>query len=223
MSSEREPAESERLAEAEPELRVQYLCEAAQGWHAAGAHERAAQLFERAVAAEGHALRDERAAYARFLVDVGETDRAATVLEQLWRSRDLDGSAYYDAGTLCEDGFGAPEAALRWYTSGIVRLAGPTGNGGADDAWIELLVGSRRSVRARLGEPTDEWDELWDTSVDNARQRENTASQAAEQHEDSLPRRRDGRPSRSVGRNDPCECGSGRKYKRCCGAPRAVT
>lgn len=22
---------------------------------------------------------------------------------------------------------------------------------------------------------------------------------------------------RSVGRNDPCPCGSGRKYKRCCG------
>jgi SEC-C motif len=22
------------------------------------------------------------------------------------------------------------------------------------------------------------------------------------------------------GRNDPCWCGSGRKYKRCCGAPR---
>jgi uncharacterized protein len=22
-----------------------------------------------------------------------------------------------------------------------------------------------------------------------------------------------------IGRNDPCPCGSGRKYKRCCGAP----
>jgi len=27
------------------------------------------------------------------------------------------------------------------------------------------------------------------------------------------------RPARNVGRNDPCPCGSGRKYKKCCGAP----
>jgi uncharacterized protein len=40
-----------------------------------------------------------------------------------------------------------------------------------------------------------------------------------------LARRRDGlkgalaeRPTRKVGRNDPCPCGSGKKYKRCCGA-----
>jgi uncharacterized protein len=30
------------------------------------------------------------------------------------------------------------------------------------------------------------------------------------------------RPDRSVGRNDPCPCGSGRKFKKCCGAPGAV-
>ena len=27
------------------------------------------------------------------------------------------------------------------------------------------------------------------------------------------------RPERKVGRNDPCPCGSGRKYKKCCGRP----
>src|SRR5436190_938978 len=26
-------------------------------------------------------------------------------------------------------------------------------------------------------------------------------------------------PARRAGRNDPCPCGSGRKYKRCCGQP----
>ena len=25
-----------------------------------------------------------------------------------------------------------------------------------------------------------------------------------------------------IGRNDPCPCGSGRKYKRCCGAAKPV-
>ena len=28
------------------------------------------------------------------------------------------------------------------------------------------------------------------------------------------------RPRRKVGRNELCPCGSGRKYKRCCGSPR---
>ncbi|MEW4488939.1 anaerobic sulfatase maturase [Thalassoglobus sp. JC818] len=35
----------------------------------------------------------------------------------------------------------------------------------------------------------------------------------------SAPSRRTGRvPLKSIGRNDPCPCGSGRKYKKCCGA-----
>ncbi|MBS6592270.1 MAG: SEC-C domain-containing protein [Ruminococcus sp.] len=25
------------------------------------------------------------------------------------------------------------------------------------------------------------------------------------------------KPSSKVGRNDPCQCGSGKKYKKCCG------
>ena len=29
-------------------------------------------------------------------------------------------------------------------------------------------------------------------------------------------------PERPAGRNDPCPCGSGKKYKKCCGAPGAV-
>jgi len=27
-------------------------------------------------------------------------------------------------------------------------------------------------------------------------------------------------PRRVTGRNKPCPCGSGKKFKRCCGAPR---
>jgi len=30
-----------------------------------------------------------------------------------------------------------------------------------------------------------------------------------------VPIKRDGR---KIGRNEPCPCGSGKKYKRCCGA-----
>ena len=35
---------------------------------------------------------------------------------------------------------------------------------------------------------------------------------------DVRPERGAPRGGRKVGRNDPCPCGSGRKYKRCCGA-----
>ena len=28
------------------------------------------------------------------------------------------------------------------------------------------------------------------------------------------------REAQTVGRNDPCPCGSGKKYKKCCGAPK---
>jgi len=32
------------------------------------------------------------------------------------------------------------------------------------------------------------------------------------------PEEADASPKAKVGRNDPCPCGSGRKYKKCCGA-----
>lgn len=206
--TEREASEAEQLAEREPERRVQHLCDAARHWHSVGTDDRARQLFERAMAEEGHAVRDERIAYARFLFDVDDTARAHEVLDELWRSRELTGSAYYDAGTLHDEQLADPVAALRWYTSGIVRLAGPTATGTDNDVWIELLIGARRSVRGRLGEPTDEWDELWDTSIRAAeRQAADTVGG------DDV--------SSASGRNDPCPCGSGRKYKKCCGAPDA--
>ena len=28
--------------------------------------------------------------------------------------------------------------------------------------------------------------------------------------------------TQKLGRNDPCPCGSGKKYKHCCGAPQAA-
>lgn len=204
--TEREASEVENLAEREPERRVQHLCDAARRWHDAGADDRARQLFERALADDGHAVRDERIAYAQFLFDVGDTVRAHELLDELWRSRDVAGSVYYDAGTLHDEQLADPSAALRWYTSGIVRLAGPTASGVDNDVWIELLMGARRAVRGRLGEPADEWDELWDASI-----------RAAEQQADSTVGGDD--VSLVPGRNDPCACGSGRKYKKCCGAP----
>ncbi len=39
----------------------------------------------------------------------------------------------------------------------------------------------------------------------------------------SLPNDHSGvAPTVKIGRNDPCPCGSGKKYKKCCGAPRSL-
>ena len=38
---------------------------------------------------------------------------------------------------------------------------------------------------------------------------------------DEKPRRKPVKAAAKVGRNDPCPCGSGKKYKKCCGAPGA--
>jgi uncharacterized protein YecA (UPF0149 family) len=62
-------------------------------------------------------------------------------------------------------------------------------------------------------------DELLDKIVFDETQRKEVQAQAAKllhlegTYSDSKPR-----STPKVGRNDPCPCGSGKKYKRCCGA-----
>jgi len=55
--------------------------------------------------------------------------------------------------------------------------------------------------------------------------REQVAKPTGEAHGDGEPVVRKKQPVRSnkVGRNDPCPCGSGKKYKNCCGATQEVT
>jgi len=51
-----------------------------------------------------------------------------------------------------------------------------------------------------------------------APKREKVAEPIEASHGDSGPRKPAVRSSEKVGRNDPCPCGSGKKYKKCCGA-----
>ncbi|HPV02580.1 MAG TPA: SEC-C metal-binding domain-containing protein, partial [Clostridiales bacterium] len=48
--------------------------------------------------------------------------------------------------------------------------------------------------------------------------REKVAEPVTASHGDSGPRKPVVRSGARVGRNDPCPCGSGKKYKKCCGA-----
>jgi preprotein translocase subunit SecA len=42
-----------------------------------------------------------------------------------------------------------------------------------------------------------------------------------EEGEAQKPKKQPIRRGRKIGRNDPCPCGSGKKYKKCCGRPGA--
>jgi preprotein translocase subunit SecA len=54
-----------------------------------------------------------------------------------------------------------------------------------------------------------------------APKREKVAEPLTASHGDEGPKKPATRSSDKVGRNDPCPCGSGKKYKKCCGANEA--
>ena len=47
---------------------------------------------------------------------------------------------------------------------------------------------------------------------------EEEAIRKAKQQRDEDPEKYKLKADQTVGRNDPCPCGSGKKYKKCCGA-----
>lgn len=55
-------------------------------------------------------------------------------------------------------------------------------------------------------------------NVENMPQRERVAKEMYENAPSDTPVRKPVVKTQKVGRNDPCPCGSGKKYKKCCGA-----
>jgi hypothetical protein len=308
-SSEEMARDLELAAAEEPEQRRQYLLEAAETWHIAGDDERARELFEQVLDAEGRTFSDVRIAYATFLLGAEEPQRAHELLDQAWQDTELDGLAQVDGGEVFEVVLDDPATALRWYTRGIMRsidsTAAPTANVMAGDMALPALFAARQRVRRAMGQPADEWDELWDESHEQFRagldEGDDTAAQvrqpsrlavlywpamelaeyrrrwpegypgfqdvadphlehrrevegllrtgnaggsfvvatgdAAHFAEFVADRELDGAEAstratyaaelarigtavaRPPARNEPCWCGSGRKYKKCCGAP----
>ena len=52
----------------------------------------------------------------------------------------------------------------------------------------------------------------------DAPQRKQVARPTSENRTDGSIKKQPVRKGKKVGRNDPCPCGSGKKYKKCCGA-----
>jgi len=67
----------------------------------------------------------------------------------------------------------------------------------------------RRKMLRELGERTRNVEDL---------EAEREVLAKAKQERAKNPERYKLKPGQTVGRNDPCPCGSGKKYKKCCGA-----
>lgn len=63
------------------------------------------------------------------------------------------------------------------------------------------------------------FDERYSRQLDRKRLEEQAAAKRKDEGEEPLPDTpvEQATTSRVAGRNDPCPCGSGRKYKKCCG------
>lgn len=57
---------------------------------------------------------------------------------------------------------------------------------------------------------------LYRVKAERKVERERVAEPTSTNHDDSV-KREPVRKDKKVGRNDPCPCGSGKKYKNCCG------
>jgi uncharacterized protein len=79
------------------------------------------------------------------------------------------------------------------------------------------LMGFAPFSRDEIFDPADDIEDLLDEAADHI-PRSILLLRMIAQMRAELPSRRNNAPSRpKIGRNDPCLCGSGRKYKRCCG------
>lgn len=58
---------------------------------------------------------------------------------------------------------------------------------------------------------------LFRVQIQSAPERERVAKETATNHSDDSLKKEPVRKENKIGRNDPCSCGSGRKYKNCCG------
>lgn len=99
------------------------------------------------------------------------------------------------------------DAARRWAAQadwlGLEVLATEQGGAGDDNGIVEFRVNYREKGKNKILHEISRFEKVdgaW-TYVDG-----------------EMPRPETVRVSARVGRNDPCPCGSGKKYKKCCGA-----
>ncbi|PRX50192.1 SEC-C motif-containing protein [Prauserella shujinwangii] len=163
----------EQAALDEPEDHAQCMLEAAGYWHLAGRDDRAREIFEQYLDTDQAVVPDPRLAYADFLLDVGEEDRARELADEAWRDAALSVADHEFGGEIFEVALGEPETALHWYNRGVALAVDPTTPPTAaelarDVALLGLFAGRRR-VREQLGHVADDWDALAAAAAEAAR------------------------------------------------------
>lgn len=139
---------------------------------------------------------------ARWAALSGERERALELIATSLRNHPEDAAVLLELGAAWEE-LGDAAQAERCYREGL-RFAGTdlAFRKEAFGALLRLLKEQGRSIEARQAEHSEaRWrDRFLSTAALNGVQRtvQNSASK--------------------VGRNDPCPCGTGKKYKKCCGA-----
>jgi SEC-C motif len=143
--------------------------------------------------------------------------------ETPWERFELEGAAYEAADHYCiRPGCDCGEVSIRFY-----RLEGDEIGEMIGEICLEAASGEvvatnnlpgERRVLERLWSAYEERHDLYQLSLRfQAMQRLGPEIRALR---DRQLRPAPVRSAANVGRNDPCPCGSGRKYKRCCGARR---
>lgn len=134
---------------------------------AAGDHEAALELFRRAVTAQGHVFPDVRCYLHDGLLQVGDTDSARDLADELRRERPTDPDVYRFIGEGYESADDLVQAH-RWFTMGVTRMLHQVvegdGDAAADAAGLML---ARRRVRRVLDLPADEYDTIAELSLDD--------------------------------------------------------
>jgi len=138
----------------------------------------------------------------------------------VWRERLGDGIGEAVAllvHVLANDLAMAPKDIDREHLGGFLSTLLParlTGNEPYRDDLVDLL----EDLMAHIGEAeglATQWE--WTSAIDAGRGAFKQGLADPDRPLLSAPRHEpDRRPAAKIGRNDPCPCGSGRKYKRCC-------
>jgi tetratricopeptide (TPR) repeat protein len=175
--------------------RANVLLRAGEQWQHAGDHERAAELYRKAIEDGGETYGDPRAYLADALFELGRADEARTLLDQIRADSPRDPEVYRAVAEVLY-AQGDATGAHEWATSGadVVlalrdRAVGTGMGGGPDEApasgdadsltpgpddvaiaedSLEALLRLRYRARVDLGRGEDDYDALLDDLLKNA-------------------------------------------------------
>jgi tetratricopeptide (TPR) repeat protein len=175
--------------------RANVLLRAGEQWQHAGDHAKAAEQYRSAIEDGGETYGDPRAYLADALFELGETDEARKLVEQIRADQPSDPEVYRAVAEVLYAQSDA-EGAHEWATAGAdvilalrdraVGIGAGTGTGtgddsvrdetltpGADDVALaedslEALLRLRYRARVDLGRPEDDYDALLDDLLKNA-------------------------------------------------------